>query len=102
MRIAIFAALSAGVLVANLIGKFDTDPGGYPDIWYPRKQSIHFAAAAGIALGACWFGVPMWIALGITIVDGVLFEFTQGYVNRHDIAADILGALAGIGIWSLL
>jgi len=98
----IFAGLSALALYANWRWKFDTDAGGYVDKFYPAKQAKHFAAALILVLAACWIGVPLWWAVGITVVDGILFEFTQGYVNPHDIGADVLGALVGAGAWALL
>jgi len=98
----LYAGLSVLALAANLRWKFDTDAGGYVEKFYPAKQAKHFAAALALAFVACWIGVPVWWAVGITIADGVLFEVTQGSMNPHDIAADILGAFAGVGLWRLL
>lgn len=102
MTTILFAGLSALALLANRVFKIDTDAGGYPDVWYPAKQAKHFAAAFAIACLAVLLGVPWPWALGITVADGVLFEVTQGFVNRHDIYADCIGALLGTGLGVLL
>lgn len=93
-----FAVLSVLALAANAHYGFDKDAGGYSDKFYPSKQGLHALAAFSLCILAVAIGVPLWWALAITIADGVAFEFTQGYVNLHDIAADAVGALLAVGL----
>jgi hypothetical protein len=98
----LYILLSALALAANLFFKLDVDMGGYPDKWYPEKQLKHFVAALAITSAACLIGVTPWVAFLITGVNGILFELTQGYVNEHDIIADVLGAFVAVGAFILI
>jgi hypothetical protein len=92
---ALYIGASSAILLSNAFLGWDQDRGGYPDVLYPNKQALHFAAAAGLTQVAIGIGVRPVPAVIITSLAGVGFEFTQGHVNGHDIAADILGSITG-------
>lgn len=86
---------SFAVVGSNAIWGWDQDHGGYADTYLPSKQGLHFASAFVLTQGAIALDVKPWVAVTITSVAGVGFEFSQGHVNGHDIAADVLGSVAG-------
>ena len=83
------------VVASNAVWGWDQDHGGYPDIVYPQKQAAHFLSAMVLTQGAIALHVKPIHAVLITTGLGVAFEFSQGHVNGHDIAADVLGSVAG-------
>jgi hypothetical protein len=88
----IYGWLSAGVLFANEVWQFDTDKGGYPNVWYISKQGLHFTIASTLTFAASAAHVNPWVAASITCASGAVYEKTQGYVNSKDIIADCSGA----------
>ena len=97
-RALLYVGACAGVLAANAVFKFDRDPGGYPDIWYPQKQAVHGLIALIITQLAIGISVAPWLAVVITVLAGYGWERTQGFVNKHDLYADALGAGAGAAL----
>jgi hypothetical protein len=85
------AGLGAG-LAANAIFRFDRDPGGYPVKWYWRKDELHALSASVLTSAGIAMHVAPWKAAALTCAAGALYEKTQGFVNRVDIAADCGGA----------
>ena len=83
------------VVASNAIWGWDQDHGGYSDVVYPQKQAAHFLSAMVLTQGAIALHVKPVHAVLITTGLGVAFEFSQGHVNGHDIAADALGSIAG-------
>jgi hypothetical protein len=93
-------ALGAG-LAANAIFRFDRDPGGYPVKWYWRKDELHVLSASVLTSAGIAMHVAPWKAAALTCAAGALYEKTQGFVNRVDIAADCGGAAVTAG-WHYL
>jgi hypothetical protein len=75
------------------------DPGGYPDTWHTEDKPIHALSASAITYScAALSGRSRTCAL-LTVAAGALYEVTQGYVSKKDIAANTLGA--GVALLTL-
>jgi hypothetical protein len=90
-----FVGAAFAVIATNAMTSFDHDPGGYPDVLYPDKAAAHFGTALLVTQVAIAAGVRPITAAAITSLAGAGYELSQGYVNPHDVAADVLGAAAG-------
>ena len=96
----IFIVLAIIVCGINKKWKFDPDAGGYkPNIkdkaQYP-KFYVHSVSACLITLGMMLFGVNQFVALGLIVGFGVMYEFSQGFVNILDITADLTGGIVAL------
>jgi len=84
------------------------------DSWWGCDKSLHFFASAAIAGGTYALGATQWdsrlpaagLALGVTITVGASKEAwdaaDHGDASWKDFAWDVVGAIAGIGLSSLI
>ena len=89
--------VAIAICLINKKWKFDPDVGGYtPSIkdkaQYP-KFYVHSVSACLATVAMIRAGVSPLLALGLIVVFGVMYEFSQGFVNKLDIVADTVGGL---------
>ena len=88
--------MSAGVLSNAFVG-WDRDPGIGPDPWTSLDKPLHGLVAFGLASAAMQAGVrPRTAAIGVCLA-GAVFELTQGYASRKDVAINCAGAAIAWG-----
>lgn len=95
---ALYVLSTSAVVLSNVVWQWDTDRGGYPDVFYRDKALSHAASAALLTEGAIAMHVRPSFAVIWTNVAGLGFEISQGYVNPHDLAANAVGSLAGYAL----
>lgn len=85
------------VCVSNKIWKFDPDIGGYtPSLrdkaLYP-KFYVHSVSGSLLAFALIHFGISILISLPMIFGFGLLYEWSQGFINYLDIVAELYGWL---------
>lgn len=109
MRTVIFLVLLVAVIVANKFLRFDVDerPAGSPkrSLWakaaYP-KSYVHALQAFTLTMIAVFLAaMPIVVAVPVVFFALAIFEWTQGYVDYLDIAANGVGVVAAVLLFYL-
>jgi hypothetical protein len=100
-------AATASLILAVRYPKYNTDQGGYNDIWLSGDKGAHFAAHWMLATAAIDAGMDGWKAASLGCVYGMGYEWVQryngeihkgsGFSSKKDIVMNCSGSFAAWG-----